>query len=118
MSYMFYGCSSLKELPDISKWNTNNVQNLNSIFGNCSSLIFIPDISKWKFNNKININNIFKGCKSLKSLPDLSKWNINIPKNSSYSQISSKKNSKASEDRIKYNNDSSSLKGDNNKLYD
>ena len=23
MSYMFYGCSSLSSLPDISKWNTN-----------------------------------------------------------------------------------------------
>ena len=25
MSYMFYGCSSLSSLPDISKWNTNNL---------------------------------------------------------------------------------------------
>ena len=25
MSYMFYGCSSLNSLPDISKWDTKNV---------------------------------------------------------------------------------------------
>jgi len=26
MSYMFYECSSLSSLPDISKWNTDNVK--------------------------------------------------------------------------------------------
>ena len=114
ISHLFCGCLSLEELPDISKWNTRNVKDLNGIFENCSSLTFIPDISKWKFKNKININNIFRGCKSLKSLPDISKWNL---KYSSINQISSQKNTKASED-WKYNNDSSSLKGDNNKLYD
>ena len=30
MSCMFYGCSSLSSLPDISKWNTNNVTNIKS----------------------------------------------------------------------------------------
>ena len=28
LSYMFYNCSSLSNLPDISKWNTNNVTNI------------------------------------------------------------------------------------------
>ena len=26
MSYMFNDCKSLSSLPDISKWNTNNVE--------------------------------------------------------------------------------------------
>ena len=38
MSFLFYGCSSLSSLPDISKWNTLNVTKINSIFDNCSSL--------------------------------------------------------------------------------
>ena len=79
ISRLFSGCSSLKELPDISKWNTENIKNLNSIFENCSSLTFIPNISQWKLNNSIKINNIFSGCNSLLSIPDISKWNINIP---------------------------------------
>ena len=33
MSYMFYRCSSLSNLPDISKWNTNNVTNMSFMFG-------------------------------------------------------------------------------------
>jgi len=74
-----YGCSLIKKLPDISKWNTNNINNINNLFENCSLLTFIPNILKWKFHNKIQINNIFKGCKSLLVIPDISKWNISIP---------------------------------------
>ena len=44
MSEIFFNCSSLKELPDISKWNTNNVKYMSKIFYNCSSLKELPDI--------------------------------------------------------------------------
>ena len=46
MSDMFSGCPSLLSLPDISKWNTNNVTNMYSMFNGCFSLSSIPDISK------------------------------------------------------------------------
>jgi surface protein len=29
---MFYGCSSLSSLPDISNWDTENVRNMDNIF--------------------------------------------------------------------------------------
>ena len=77
MDSIFYGCSSLISLPDISKWKTNNVKIMNSIFYGCSSLISLPDISKWKTNNVNNMNSMFSGCSSLISLPDLSRWNTN-----------------------------------------
>ena len=51
MSGMFYNCSLLKSLPDISKWNTNNVTDMSLIFYDCHSLISLPDISKWNTNN-------------------------------------------------------------------
>jgi len=63
LSFMFYGCSSLSSLPDISKWNTNNVTNMSSKFYGCSSLSSLPDISKWNTNNVANMINMFKGCK-------------------------------------------------------
>jgi len=75
MSYMFYGCSSLSSLPDISKWNTNNVTNMSYMFFGCSSLSSLPDISKWNTCNVINMSYIFDGCSSLSNLPDISKWN-------------------------------------------
>ena len=44
MSYMFSYCSSLNNLPDISKWNTTNVTNMSFMFYNCKSLNNLPDI--------------------------------------------------------------------------
>ena len=35
---MFYGCSSLKSLPDIPKWDTKNVLNMSYIFSKSISL--------------------------------------------------------------------------------
>ena len=77
MSHMFDGCSSLLSLPDISKWNTNNVIYMEDMFYKCSSLSSLPDISKWNTNNVINVSHMFNGCLSLSSLPDISKWNTN-----------------------------------------
>ena len=43
---MFYNCSSLISLPDISKWNTNNITNIRYIFSECISLSHLSDLSK------------------------------------------------------------------------
>ena len=59
---MFYNCSSLVSLPDISKWNTANVTYMGGMFSNCSSLKSLPDISKWKLNKKLYKYDMFKGC--------------------------------------------------------
>ena len=77
LSCMFYGCTSLSSLPDISKWNTNKVTNMSYMFAECSSLLSIPDISKLNTNNVTEMSYMFLGCSSLLSLPDISKWNIN-----------------------------------------
>ena len=53
---------SLSSLPDISKWNTNNVKYMNFIFHGCSSLSSLPDISKWNTNNVTNMNDMLCGC--------------------------------------------------------
>ena len=76
MSYMFYDCESLSSLPDISKWKTDNVTNMSNMFYDCDSLSSLPDISKWKTDNVTSMNCMFNGCSSLSSLPDISKWNI------------------------------------------
>jgi surface protein len=44
--YLFSDCKSLSTLPDISKWNTNNVTNISYLFSDCKSLSTLPDISK------------------------------------------------------------------------
>ena len=75
MSYLFGNCSSLKKIPDITKWNTSNVIEISGLFYQCSSLESLPDLSKFETNNVIFMNSIFNGCKNLKHLPDISIWN-------------------------------------------
>ena len=41
---MFNECSKISSLPDISKWNTNKVTNMKTMFQGCSSLTQLPDI--------------------------------------------------------------------------
>ena len=65
MGMMFYGCSSLISLPDISKWNTKNVTDMREMFNECSSLISLPDVSKWKTENVTDMSDMFYGCSSL-----------------------------------------------------
>ena len=43
MSEIFAECSSLSKLPDISKWNTENVTNMMELFYNCTNLASLPD---------------------------------------------------------------------------
>ena len=45
MSEMFYNCSNLSSLPNISNWNTSNVIDMRCMFYKCSSLSSLPDIS-------------------------------------------------------------------------
>ena len=47
---MFNECLSLSSLPDISKWNTNNVTNMSGIFSGTWDSLKIPRkflIKKW-----------------------------------------------------------------------
>ena len=72
---MFYNCSSLEVLPDISKWDTSNVESMYGMFHNCISLITLPDLSKWNINNVDDMSYMFDGCLSLAYLPNISSWN-------------------------------------------
>ena len=49
MSFMFYECSSLSSLPDISKWNINNVTNMSGMLSGFLNIIISRKInSKFK----------------------------------------------------------------------
>ena len=72
-SFMFYQCSSLVALPDISNWNMTNVENMSYMFAGCTELNFFPNILNWNTSNVTEIKGIFFGCSSLKFLPDISK---------------------------------------------
>ena len=48
MSGMFAYCNNLTSLPDISKWNTNNVSYINGMFFCCNKIQLIPKFSTKK----------------------------------------------------------------------
>ena len=76
ISCFFCYCSSLINISDaFSDLDVSCMTNFNFIFCGCSSLSQLPDISKWNMKSAQKINFIFSNCSSLKSLPDISKWN-------------------------------------------
>ena len=77
MGGIFFECKNLLFLPDISKWNTDNVVKMNGMFRDCTNLRELPDISKWNVNNVKDMRSMFNGCQSLSSFPDILKWNLN-----------------------------------------
>ena len=81
ISFMFYGCTSLKSLPDISKWDISNIKNISGLFGSCASLTSLPDLSKWNTTNVKNMRDLFNSCKSLQKLPDISIWDTSNVEN-------------------------------------
>ena len=87
MSYMFFGCSSLKSLNKIGNFNTSNVIDMSNMFSGCSSLSLKENsefFSKWDLRNVINMSFMFYGCHSINNLYIISEWNINNVKDMSY----------------------------------
>ena len=54
---MFYKCSSLLNIEDISNWNITNINDISYMFYGFSSLKSIPDISKWDISKVTNMSN-------------------------------------------------------------
>ena len=59
ISYMFYECSSLISIDDISNWNTKNINDMSYMFYGCKLLKNLPDISKWDTSKVENMCNMF-----------------------------------------------------------
>ena len=71
MFYMFSRCYSLEYLPDISKWNTSNVEFIDYIFEGCKALKSLPDISKWDIPDKeISRSGMFIDCHESLNIPE------------------------------------------------
>ena len=60
MSWMFRGCSSLKEL-NLNNFNTNNVTDMSCMFYGCSSLKEL-NLINFNTNNVTNMSWMFGEC--------------------------------------------------------
>ena len=77
---MFQNCESLSSLPDVSKWNMNNVNKMNEMFKNCEMLNNWPKLSRWKIKEDTEKDNMFQGCILLDLMYDKYKGFGNIKK--------------------------------------
>ena len=66
-SYMFYQCKNLNNINNIENFNINKVTTMHSMFFKCSGLTSL-DLSKWETNNLNNMECMFSGCTSLSNL--------------------------------------------------
>ena len=67
---MFSNCYLLEILSDISKWNINNLENISYMFFGCKSLKSLPDLSKI-INKEIKKEEVFDSCKEDITLKEL-----------------------------------------------
>ncbi len=74
MSYMFNGCSSLREL-NLSNFNTNYVTNMSLIFFGCQSLKEL-NLSNFNTNNVTDMRYMFNRCSDKLKLKIKSKFKI------------------------------------------
>ena len=72
MSYMFYGCTLLKEV-NLSTWNTSHVTTMMAMFEDCKSLKSL-DLTNFDTSGVYNMKFMFSRCKSLVNL-NISNWN-------------------------------------------
>ena len=71
MNTLFFNCNSLTSL-DLSNFDTSQVTNMNSMFNACLSLTTL-DLSNFDTSNVTDMMNMFRVCLSLTTL-DLSNW--------------------------------------------
>ena len=72
MSFMFFMCTELKSVGNISKWNVSKVTDMNSMFH--SYKYFNQDISGWNVANVTDMAFMFKNCNSFNQ--DISSWDV------------------------------------------
>ena len=84
LEYMFYECSSLKNIDDLKNLDVKGIKNFSHIFSGCKSLSDIKSLENWDVSNGINFSNMFCGCKLISDLNPLKEWNISKAKNFSW----------------------------------
>ena len=76
LEYMFYNCSSLKNIEGLKYFDVEKVNNFTHMFSGCESLSDITALENWNVSNGNNFSDMFSGCKSLSDIAALENWNV------------------------------------------
>ncbi len=72
-SYMFYHCTALSSVGDLSKWTGSNATNVSSMFDGDEALTSL-DLTNFNPSGATSFFGMFSGCSKLTSVGDLNKW--------------------------------------------
>ena len=72
-SYMFYHCTALSSVGDLSKWTGSNATNVSSMFDGDEALTSL-DLTNFNPSGATSLFGMFSGCSKLTSVGDLNKW--------------------------------------------
>ena len=80
LSYMFCGCSEIKDFNFVKKWDVSKCKNFESMFFDCrfNNLDFL---SNWNLINAINLEDMFRNCINLNDINGIKNWNVENAEN-------------------------------------
>ena len=78
---MFNGCSSLNNITALMNWNVSDCKDFSYMFSECWSLSDINPLQLWNVSNGNNFSHMFNSCTSLSNIKPLQYWNISNDKN-------------------------------------
>lgn len=74
MSFMFSGCKNLKNVNNLTKFDTTNLKKTTAMFAGCEKLESIGNISTWKTTELVDASNMFMKCRNLDNIGNLAEW--------------------------------------------
>ena len=74
-SFMFYGCSFLKNINALKNWDTQDVKDVSNMFSDCTSLTNVDGLKNWNTQNVKWTSCMFYDCNSLSNINGLKNWN-------------------------------------------
>ena len=75
LSYMFCGCSKVKNFDFLKKWDVAKCENFEGLFAGCS-FFDINFLSSWNLIQATNLKGMFCGCRQLKNINGCKNWNV------------------------------------------
>lgn len=84
MSYLFQACSALKSTGSLDGWDVSRVQDFTGTFANCSNLASVGDLSGWQTGACESMQAMFNNCSALGSVGDLDGWDVSNVADMSY----------------------------------
>ena len=75
LSYMFCGCSKVKNFDFLKKWGVAKCENFEGLFTGCS-FFDINFLSSWNLIQATNLKGMFCGCRQLKNINGCKNWNV------------------------------------------